>query len=114
MHKNKPQKRNIIGIDLAATLKKPTGWALWKKKTVTTRHIYTDDEILESVQNNTPILVAIDAPLSLPKRKGMRRADKDMRRMGYPVLPPLFPAMKKLTLKAITMAQRIQNRDFQF
>jgi len=112
MHKKKPQEKIIIGIDLAATPKNPTGWALWKKKTVKTRHIYTDEEILASVQHNAPILVAMDAPFSLPKRKGMRTAYKDMHRMDYPVLPPLFPAIKKLTLRALTMAQQIQKSGF--
>jgi len=112
MHENKPRDKKIIGIDLAATPKKPTGWALWNKKTVSVCHVYGDDDILASIQNHTPILVAIDAPLSLPRGRGMRNADKTMHRMGYPVLPPLFPAMKQLTLRAITLAQHIQRSGF--
>jgi len=112
MHGNKSQKNKIIGIDLAATPKNPTGWALWKKKVVSTRHIYRDDEILTFIKNYAPTLVAIDAPLSLPKAKSTRKADKDMHRMGYPVLPPLFPAMKKLAQRAITMTQQIQKLGF--
>jgi len=111
MHQNK-LRRKILGIDLAATPKNPTGWALWKKKVVSTCHVYRDDEILTSIQKNAPILVAIDAPLSLPHGKGMRKADKDMHRRGYPVLPPLFPAMKKLTVRAITITQHIQKLGF--
>jgi len=107
MHENK-----IMGIDLAATPKNPTGWALLEGKAASTRHMYRDEEILASVQKHAPTLVAIDAPLNLPKGKSMRKADKDMHKMGYPVLPPLFPAMKKLTLRAIAVARHIQNLGF--
>jgi predicted nuclease with RNAse H fold len=37
----------------------------------------------------------------------MRKADKEMHKHGYPVLPPLFPAMEKLTLRAIEIAKKI-------
>jgi len=113
MHENTLQKRQIVGIDLAAAPENPTGWALLKRKAVSARHVYRDDEILTYVKKHAPILVAIDAPLSLPKGKSMRKADRDMHRMGYPVLPPLFPAMKKLTLRAATIAQHIQKLGFQ-
>jgi len=108
MHENKSETEKIVGVDLAATQTNPTGWALWKKKTVSTRLVCRDDEILTLTQKHAPTLVAIDAPLSLPKGKGMRETDKAMHRMGYPVLPPLFPAMKKLTLRAMTLAQQIR------
>jgi len=57
-----------IGVDLAGLSKNPTGFALLKGKTVKTSLIYTDKEILESIIKNAPSLIAIDAPLSLPKK----------------------------------------------
>jgi predicted nuclease with RNAse H fold len=69
----------IIGIDLAGISKNPTGLALLEGKTVKTSLIYTGKEILENITRNKPSLIAIDAPLSLP-RKGepFRKADREM------------------------------------
>jgi predicted nuclease with RNAse H fold len=40
----------------------------------------------------------------------MRKADREMYRHGYPVFPPRFPAMEKLTLRAIKIAQQIKRK----
>jgi predicted nuclease with RNAse H fold len=56
-----------IGIDLAGLNKNPTGLALLKGKALKTSLIYTDSEILGSATRNAPPLIAIDAPLSLPR-----------------------------------------------
>jgi predicted nuclease with RNAse H fold len=102
------QKNIITGIDLAGMEKNPTGWALWKNKTISTCHLYENQEILEHLTTFEPNLIAIDAPLSLPKKEAMRKADKEMCRLGYPVFPPSFPAMKKLTLRAMKITQQIK------
>ncbi len=102
------QENVIIGIDLAGVEKNPTGWALWKNKVISTCHLYENQEILEHLTKFEPTLIAVDAPLSLPKKGTMRKADREMYRHGYPVFPPRFPAMKKLTLRAIKIAQQIK------
>lgn len=106
------KKSIIIGIDLAGTPKNPTGWALWKDKTVKTALVYTDEEILEGVLSHAPSIVAIDAPLRLPKEGILRKADKEMIRLGYRVLPPSLPAMKKLTLRAIKINKLILEKSY--
>ena len=98
----------IIGIDLAGVEKNPTGWALWKNKVISTCHLYENQEILEHLTKFEPTLITIDAPLSLPKKGIMRKADREMYRHGYPVFPPRFPAMEKLTLRAIKITQQIK------
>lgn len=101
-------RENIItGIDLAAVSKNPTGWAVWKNKVISTRHLYKNDEILRHLADSKPVLVAIDAPLSLPKKGALRKADREMHRRGYPVFPPRFPAMEKLTLRAMKITREI-------
>ena len=103
----------VIGIDLAGLSRNPTGWALLKDKTVKTRLLYTDNEILENTVRNHPTLIAIDAPLSLPKKGGFfRKTDKEIIRKGYRVLPPNFPAMKKLTLRAIRLNRLIEENTY--
>lgn len=100
----------IVGIDLAGKVNKPTGWALLKNRHIQTRHLYTTREILSYTVASSPRLVAIDAPLSLPREGAMREADKQMHRLGYPVLPPRFQAMKNLTLRAIRIAKKLKER----
>lgn len=106
-------KKIIIGIDLAGTETNPTGWALWKNKTASTCLMYQDQEILERLQNLRQALVAIDAPLSLPREGIMRHADREMHKQGYPVFPPRFPAMEKLTLRAIRLTQKIKREEIE-
>jgi len=105
------QENIIIGIDLAAVAKNPTGWALWKNKVISTCHLYENQEILERLATVRPTLTAIDAPLSLPKKGTMRKADREMHRRGYPVFPPRFPAMEKLTLRAIEITRQIKRKE---
>lgn len=104
------QKNIIVGIDLAGVAKNPTGWALLKNKAIFTSHLYHDEEILKRSTDCRPNIIAVDAPLSLPKKSTMRKADREMHKRGYPVFPPRFPAMEKLTLRAVRMVQEIQRR----
>jgi len=98
----------IIGIDLAAKATKPTGWALLRNKQIQACHLYTTRDILAHTLDCSPALVAIDAPLTLPKRNAMREADRQMHKLGYPVLPPRFRAMKSLTLRAIRITKKLK------
>lgn len=100
----------IIGIDLAGKESNPTGFAVWENLKVETRLIYTDREILEAVVQVKPTIVAIDAPLKLPKRGILRKADKELIRKGYRVFPPGLPAMKTLTLRAVKLNNLITEK----
>jgi predicted nuclease with RNAse H fold len=103
----------VIGIDLAGSSRNPTGWALLKGKAVKTFLLYTDSEISENTLRNHPALIAIDAPLSLPQKGGFfRKADREMIRKGYRVLPPNLPAMKKLALRAIILNRLIEEKRY--
>jgi len=97
-------KEVITGIDLAALEKNPTEWTYWKDKQVSTCHIYKDEEIINSTINCQPRIVAVDAPLTMPKTGTTRKADREMLRNGYPVFPPLMCGMKTLTKRAVSLA----------
>jgi len=103
----------IIGIDLAGKEENPTGLAIWRNKSVETCLIYTDNEILEKVKHAKPKIVAIDAPLKLPKSGIFRKADKELIRKGYCVFPPGLPAMKTLTLRAVRLNRLIMKAGIQ-
>ncbi len=60
---------------------------------------------------HAPALVAVDAPLGLPqdRQEHMRKADREMHRKGYPVLPPRFRSMRNLTLRAANIAFQLES-----
>jgi hypothetical protein len=106
--KSKLQQKTIIGIDLAGILMNPTGWTAWKNKEISACQPHTDKEIIEITLNCQPTLVAMDAPLSLPRKGLLRKTDREMHKQGYPVFPPLFRTMEKLTVRAIKIAKEIK------
>lgn len=105
-------KNVIIGIDLAGKEKNPTGWAVWENKNVSAQQLYKNEEIIQHSIEQNPTLIAIDAPLRLPKRGILRKADREMYKHGYPVFPPRFPAMEKLTLRAIEIVKQLAKGGF--
>ncbi len=105
-------KNIIIGIDLAGKAKNPTGWAMLRNKIISTCHLHHDEEILKRSINCDPKIIAVDAPLSIPKKVIMRKADREMQKHGYPVFPPRFPAMENLTLRAIRIVKELTERRF--
>jgi hypothetical protein len=102
----------IIGIDLAGTPENPTGWATWENKKVETRLLYMDNQILEALTQNKPEIIAVDAPFSLPKSGILRKADREIIKNGYRVFPPMLPAMRTLTMRAIKMNRLIAEKGF--
>lgn len=73
---------------------------------------YSDNAILDVIVRNSPALIAIDAPFSLPARGLLRTADKKMIRRGYCVFPPTLTAMKKLTLRAMRLNKLIGEKGY--
>lgn len=107
-----PHKNIVVGIDLSAKPSNPTGWAMLDGLSVSAKHLFSDEEIAFKTAQCSSKLTAIDAPLSLPQnmREYMRRADKEMHRKGYAVLPPRFKSMKKLSLRAANLVLQLQSQ----
>lgn len=99
-------ENTIIGIDLAGTETNPTGWALWKNKTITVCHLHENKQILDRSLTLSPTLIAVDAAPQPADQRRYEKVDKEMHKHGYPVRPPLAPAMKKLTLRAIEITKK--------
>ena len=102
----------IIGIDLAGKPENPTGWSLWKEKEVETSLIHADKEILEGIVHSKPVIIAIDAPFSLPRKGILRTADREMMRRGYCVFPPGLRAMNILTVRAVVLNKSIAQEGY--
>lgn len=110
----------IMGIDLAGKDENPTGICVLNNHDILLKTLYTDDEIIEEARKNNPSLIAIDAPLSLPKGRcclekdcecavwgHIRHAERDIRPYGR-VLPLTFRGMKMLTLRGIELARELR------
>jgi predicted nuclease with RNAse H fold len=102
----------IIGLDLAAKTKNPTGWVLWQNRRVQMGLVYTNSEILACIARYKSSVVAIDAPRSLPKQGLFRKADREVLRRGLRVFPPGSQAMRTLTLRAIKLDKLIAQEGY--
>ena len=105
-----PEHLRTVGIDLSGAEKNPSGWAVLEGTEAKTALLNLDEEIIEATAREEPDLVAIDAPLSLPEVGYAREVDKAMHKLGLHVLPPLFPAMKALTLRGIKLSEELRAR----
>lgn len=113
-----------IGIDLAGKEENPSGFCVLDQGQLILKTLYGDEEIVKEVKNINPSIIAIDAPLSLPKGRcclekdcecavggHFRAAEREIRPYGR-VLPLTFRGMKMLTLRGIALGQRLRN-DFE-
>jgi hypothetical protein len=116
---------SVVGVDLAGVETKPSGFCVLNTKSmeVKTFLLYRDDEIVREVLRNKPGVVAIDAPLALPKgrcclrddcacrgRGHFRKADLDMREMGIKFFPVTLGPMRKLTLRGIKLKRILEGK----
>jgi len=101
-----------MGVDLAGLEKNPTGIAVLSDKTLRTRVVHEDEEIINICEREKVKLIAIDAPLTLPHRRTLRTADKHLIELGFKVFPPLFSGMRSLTYRGISLSQTLRRRGF--
>lgn len=99
-----------VGIDLAGKGSNPSGFAVLKNREIEARLVYPDEEILRLCTHERPDVVAIDAPLSLPRKGNLRVADAQLIRHGHRVLPPTLGGMRALTERGIQLAKKLRAR----
>ncbi|MGC8924261.1 MAG: DUF429 domain-containing protein [Candidatus Micrarchaeia archaeon] len=110
--------KNILGIDLAGSNRRDTGVStLCGKKFVYIGKVKTDDEIMNIIKKFRPVLVAVDAPLTLPKgRKDIddkngvhfRECDLELRRLGIRFFPITIGPMRMLVKRGIRLKKIIE------
>ena len=110
----------FIGIDLAGSPNRPTGFCLADSKLrVECKLLYTDKEILEAVKVAAGKIAAIDAPLALPRgrhcleehcrgRVHFRACDRVLSRMRIRYFPITIGPMRMLTSRGIRLAKRLR------
>ena len=115
--------KRVVGIDLAGVVKRPTGICyLHGSEVVESRVVYEDGGILHFVEEYTPQVVAIDAPLCLPPGRTwtsgydfpsdngihFRPCDEELRRRGIRFFPITLGPMRSLTLRGITLKDELE------
>ena len=109
----------VIGVDLAASERRDTGICILDNEMVAkTTIVHRDEEILEIIKRYNPRVVAIDAPLSIPKsRKNIhdrsgghfRECDLLLRKYKIKFFPVTLGPMRKLTERGINLKNKIEN-----
>ena len=101
----------VIGVDLAGSPRRITGLCyLEQDLQAEVSRAYSDDEILTFIDDHEAKVIAIDAPLSLPRSGGLRKCDEELRRVGIRVLPPVLGGMRKLTERAIKLREILESQ----
>lgn len=110
---------SIIGLDLAGVENRPTGFCVLNKMKVNTCIVFTDEQILQSIDLIGPRLVAIDAPLCLPPgRKSieertnvhLRECDRELLKIGIKLFPITLGPMRKLTARGIALKKILEGK----
>ncbi len=109
----------VVGVDLAGSPRRMTGICLLRGMTVVSyTTVHRDDGILSFIQNAKPALVAMDAPLGLPRgRKSLeerspfhfRASDLELRRRGIRFFPLTLGPMRMLTNRGMKLKKVIEN-----
>ncbi len=108
----------IVGLDLAGVEIRPTGFCLLRGLIAESSLAYADCEILERVKRAMPAVVAIDAPLSLPRgrrtiedRAGehFRESDRELQRRGIKFFPITLGPMRSLTTRGISLKKALES-----
>jgi len=111
----------VIGLDLAGSEKRPTGFCILEKMNVETNLVYSNEEIIQKIEKLKPSVIAIDAPLSLPKgRKSieektnvhLRECDEELLRRKIKFFPITLGPMRKLTERGIRLKNIFEEKGF--
>lgn len=112
----------ILGIDLAGSEKRKTGICILTEKLEADCFcVFKDKEILKVAKKTKPKLIAVDAPLSLPKgRKSLkkrenihfRKCDKELLKMRIKFFPITLGPMRKLTERGIKLKKTLEKLKF--
>jgi uncharacterized protein len=107
----------VVGIDLAGSMRRPTGICILRGLKAETHIASSDEEVLQWISKACPDLVPIDAPLSLPRgrttihdRSGehFRDCDRELQRRGIRFFPITLGPMRMLTERGIALKAKIE------
>ena len=113
-----------VGIDLAGVEKRPSGFCILAESlNAHTCLLYSDKQVIEMIEQVSPDVVSIDAPLALPRdrpslsakyknRSHLRECDKALLKMGIRFFPVTLGPMRKLTRRGIKLRKILEGKGF--
>jgi predicted nuclease with RNAse H fold len=113
-----------VGIDLAGVETRPTGFCVLDGSlNAHTYLLYSDRQVIDMIEQITPDVVSIDAPLALPKdrpslsakyknRSHLRECDRVLLKMGIRFFPVTLGPMRKLTQRGIKLRKILEGKGF--
>jgi len=111
----------VIGIDLAGSKNRNTGICVMNEELEAKCFVvHEDKEILEIVEKFKPDLIAIDAPLSLPKGRSLRKkekihfreCDRKLLELGIKFFPITLGPMRMLTRRGIKLRKALERKGY--
>ncbi len=111
----------VIGLDLAGSEARPSGLCILRDMSAVTCVLYSDEEIIQSIEDSKPKIIAIDAPLTLPKgRKSLeqrssihlRECDRELLKRRIRFFPLTLGPMRKLTARGIRLRKILEKKGF--
>ena len=117
-----PKSSKVVGIDLAGSEKRATGFCLLERNRAQVSVLHSDEEILQAVGKGVRV-AAIDAPLSLPRgrcclrddcscvgKAHFRVCDLELRKMGIKFFPITLGPMRQLTDRGLRLKEKLEGR----
>ncbi len=106
----------VLGLDLAGSERRKTGYAYWEGSSLRVGVVYTDKEVLELSKGFS--LIMIDAPLSIPAGRStledrgphLRECDLLLKKQGHRFFPVTLGPMRMLTKRAMSLAKDMKER----
>jgi hypothetical protein len=111
----------VIGLDLAGVATRPTGFCILRDMKAETFLAYKDEEITSKIEKIDPQIVAVDAPLSLPKGRKtieertkihLRECDKELLTRRIRFFPVTLGPMRKLTCRGMNLREILERIQF--
>ena len=112
----------VVGLDLAGSPTRSTGFCVMRDaRRVETEVLHDDEEILAAVRRSRPVLVSIDAPLSLPRGRRsleipgpphLRACDRELLRRRIRFFPVTLGPMRLLTARGMRLKERLEQEGF--
>ncbi len=109
-----------LGIDLAGVESRPTGMCLMNGDLrASTCLLYADNDIIRQAIEAKPCVVAIDAPLALPRGREslskrsdvhLRECDRELLKMGIKFFPLTLGPMRQLTARGILLKAALEKK----
>ena len=107
----------LMGLDLAGSEKRNTGWAILKDEKFESGIVHSNREIISLIKAHNVKKILIDAPLTLPKgRKSIdkkddnhfRECDIKLRKEGIRFFPITLGPMRKLTKRGMALKKKLE------